>query len=1056
MLVVEGVPQQRADEGTPVKGAADSLQVGETRSATSTPLLTPSSTAALSASSALLARLSASGVLVEFADDMLAHIIHEAADALIERRVGGETGLTEKQAVALATSKDGSERRAVGGLGASVKEQSAHDDAAASTSARTSPSNASSTSPASTLALLPPQAAAAVAAVTHTQVFPQYEDADWGGGETEQEASVGVGIASPQQQPRTSSSFTSNNADEAVSNAATSRSAEASLKPTEATIHASNSTVFPSADPHEQPWQAQQLANSAQPEALQPVTAVDTPFSPLSLLSTATSAGEYEGEPSSLATQGVRQPLNLTPPPSRGLSPLFASVGNAPLSSAIVAGADQGTEAEERTLFLDTSRDDWAEALPHRPADAPRNQHDNPDGDLLNTASRPSSTSEGGEGEGSTSTAAIAVGWAASRLGASQTSAASAVTALHEGQAFTVGALEAASGNMTALLIRDAVRLLPANDGHHASAPLCPTKGSNHSNGLTGERHLSPSLSPERLDRVRQPSPAPSQTLLSTDAKEGNEKPAVTRSSSSSSNSSISELRPGFAKSDTQEALPLPPSSAPSPTALVGAPAVAPGITSGEARTDLASLTTLVTAVATPNDFIEQLRQQDAEKKAAAYQQSRYLSHREISLVVAEYLTSEVVAAQVQELGPPEALTASAIALVLSVGLVRRVTVANRRARRRVAAPMNGLARPGEPSAETRAAAGEPGKHAPAGIADASGPLVQRQSHNLIDAFPTSADADDNSASDTDLPPSSPSLGRHGFGGAVGDFAAGQEGDGDGFPTGAAALAAREGSGGVPSTSPLPPDGSAGAAAAAAVDAEKAADDPAKRKLPPEWSAGLRGVAERVACDFMDYASRRVLLGQGEGQSNQDRLRTTEEVLRDALSTVNIHAMFTQELRAHDVARLTVYYLDLAMDGAGDRPDPHYAPAALGEHNIFGRRSSGDVDEKDGFVSSPSFPPTPPAETGRTFAMGGGNLVNSNASPTSVSGPSALSPKLHPRNETFLTAATAIHTRRAGLMQQVLEQCVSNVMNDLIGDTVGWLSTTFLQPAACSAGVSRP
>jgi hypothetical protein len=172
--------------------------------------------------------------------------------------------------------------------------------------------------------------------------------------------------------------------------------------------------------------------------------------------------------------------------------------------------------------------------------------------------------------------------------------------------------------------------------------------------------------------------------------------------------------------------------------------------------------------------------------------------------------------------------------------------------------------------------------------------------------------------------------------------------------------------------------------------------------------------------------------------------------------------LFTQELRARDVARLTTYYVDLALNGARERADPHYAPAALGEHNIFGRRSSGDTDEASspGILGSTLFPSSALDAESQDMALmvgeAGSSPISSAASPSSVFSPSAFSPRLHPRHDTFLTAATAIHVRRAGLLQLVLEQCISNVMNDLVGDTVGWLGTVLVPPTASAAEATRP
>ncbi|GET85785.1 kinetoplast-associated protein-like protein [Leishmania tarentolae] len=461
------------------------------------------------------------------------------------------------------------------------------------------------------------------------------------------------------------------------------------------------------------------------------------------------------------------------------------------------------------------------------------------------------------------------------------------------------------------------------------------------------------------------------------------------------------------------------------------------------AHTPLESLSTLVSVVAAPNDLVDRLRQQEAEKSKAAYQQNRYLTTRELALVAARYLTSETVVSHVMDVGPTAMLSARSVALVLAVGLVRAATLENRRARHRVE------------EAEKEAMIG------PRDDGSTAGDGVLVGGNGLQKRTPGSGTA---SAGMSSLDAPLPSLGSCGNGG---DFPtgiidqAGTAGDNekgvdvlvspatcDGSNDGDLAMSesaaastvgnVAQASGKVkdidmsgdpmdlgsrsPSRRSPPSFGSASQPTAGDDATGALPTNPAQQqggvcgKLPADWAMALRGVAERVACDFIDYASRHVLIGQGGGQLSQDQLRTAQCIHSDALERVDVHTLFTHELQLRDVARLTSYYIELAANGPRDRVDPLCAPAVLGEHNIFGRGRSGAV---------------------------GGDVAGF-----------ASSHPLSSRNNSLLPAATAIHVRRSGLLHLVLEQSVSNVLHDLVGDTVGWLWTACLQAAPPEAGAN--
>ncbi|KAG5486317.1 hypothetical protein CUR178_07628 [Leishmania enriettii] len=549
------------------------------------------------------------------------------------------------------------------------------------------------------------------------------------------------------------------------------------------------------------------------------------------------------------------------------------------------------------------------------------------------------------------------------------------------------------------------------------------------------------------------------------------------------------ESIPGVTSADTREAA-LRVSRA---SSLAAAAVAAEGITG--AHSSLASLSTLVSAAAAPNHFATHLRQQEAEKKAVAYQQNRYLTHRELALVAARYLTSEAAAAHVMEIGPTAMLSARAVALALSVGLVRAATLENRRARRRVKEAGRGVSRSTSGAGVLAEEKESPKLTLDSGAASAamnspSAWLSSMSGSGTRDGFPIgtigkAGQERGNDGGGVDMPPGSPSMRCHGGGGGFGPI-------GPAAPSAVGCAKRGNGSGACSPFSPAAPvptpstesgevkeadmsgslmnrespslsqqvslssgpasqqptyGGEEGALASSAAQPQARARD----KLPADWATALRGVAERIAHDFIDYASRCVLLSQAEGHSHQDDLRTARCIHSDALARIDVQELFTHELQLRDVARLTYYYVELANNGPRDRVDPHCAPAVLGGHNMFGRRSRGDL-ESDGDVAATSrF-----IDVGNEDAPGFDHLDSSSTEAPAPRQrhqcpPSSSSSLCHPRSSRILSAAAAIHIRRAGLLQLVLEQCVSNVLHDLVGDTVGWLWTAYLQATPSGA-----
>ncbi|CAM36888.2 kinetoplast-associated protein-like protein [Leishmania braziliensis MHOM/BR/75/M2904] len=525
----------------------------------------------------------------------------------------------------------------------------------------------------------------------------------------------------------------------------------------------------------------------------------------------------------------------------------------------------------------------------------------------------------------------------------------------------------------------------------------------------------------------------------------------------------LAEISVGLTRADAREAtLRVVRSSLPTMAAEGIAGAQAP----------LTSLPTLVSAVAAPNDFVARLRQPRTEKEAVEHQQNRYLTSRELALVSARYLTSEAAAARVMDVGSTATLSTCAVALALSVGLVRAATLANRRARRRVEE--------------------EAGKSDSSSTGTGGGGVLagEKGSHKLTRGGEAALAVTES----PDTPP--PSMGGDDAdGGTFSTGIIGEAGGGGGDlgmfgPTASSAVgnaAQARSSWAFPSHSPVAPvlplssesgkaedTGMSDGTMALGIRSPSLQSSPSYRlvskftavddvkgalatssaqqqtgvldKLPAEWAAALRGVAERVARDFMDYASRRVLLGQVEGQWNQAHLHTARRIHSDALAGVNVHALFTQELQLRDVALLVYYYVELATNGPRERVEPCCVPAAHGEHNIFGRRSNGAVGDDNGVAAIGSVSNASRKDvTGFSHFNAASTAVL--APPTQLQPPSAFSRHLPQRSSNLLSATTAIHVRRAGLLHLVLEQCVSNVLNDLVGDTVGWLGTACLHAA---------
>lgn len=379
-------------------------------------------------------------------------------------------------------------------------------------------------------------------------------------------------------------------------------------------------------------------------------------------------------------------------------------------------------------------------------------------------------------------------------------------------------------------------------------------------------------------------------------------------------------------------------------------------------------------------DTLDLLKEQARRRTMQAEGEHRFLTTRAVADVVASYILNDA-GVRITALGAPSSLSASSIQSVLEVGLIRTVAAANNAARME--------------SALARAR----------GNSDAP---VREMALQSSGAARTITGADEDAP-----PPASPSLGQHRLGTHYfGDAATNSHESPSATPCFddlPAVVATPLGSAGVRPTAPN--DGNSTALVASVKDL-----------LPMDWVCGLRGLAERFAADYTSYVSRVILLREAEAQGGDCSLLSTTELRDAAFEGIDPVAAFSSsQLSQEEVQYVALYYVELAIGGARDRPDPRFSPSAVGEHNLFAR-----LDPSRMVPGSPMSP-----------ASGNGDLSLGSSPPCSI-----------------FTASTAVRVRRSGLTQVVLEQSIDNMLSAIIDDTVSWMGGLYLQdtssPSSCA------
>ncbi|KEG08158.1 kinetoplast DNA-associated protein [Trypanosoma grayi] len=180
---------------------------------------------------------------------------------------------------------------------------------------------------------------------------------------------------------------------------------------------------------------------------------------------------------------------------------------------------------------------------------------------------------------------------------------------------------------------------------------------------------------------------------------------------------------------------------------------------------------------------------------------------------------------------------------------------------------------------------------------------------------------------------------------------------------------------------------------------EAAANAALPGELTEEQVAGLRALAERIASDYIDFASKRKLNTLDECLWHTDAFLSPDQVASHAIDVVSPCRSF-EGLQRSDVSFLTHYYVELARKGGTVMDDVH-TEARLRE-NLF-ERWSNDI------VTATSL------QTRKR---------NSNSNKGNDSG-----------------SVLSIDRRRAGMTQLVLGHALDNLLEDVVADTAKWIAS---------------
>ncbi|EKF39050.1 kinetoplast DNA-associated protein, putative [Trypanosoma cruzi marinkellei] len=169
-------------------------------------------------------------------------------------------------------------------------------------------------------------------------------------------------------------------------------------------------------------------------------------------------------------------------------------------------------------------------------------------------------------------------------------------------------------------------------------------------------------------------------------------------------------------------------------------------------------------------------------------------------------------------------------------------------------------------------------------------------------------------------------------------------------------------------------------------------------EVTEEWRAGLRALAERIASDYVYFASKQKLRKLDEYLWQAEAFLTPEEIATRSIAAVTPRRFFNG-LQRSDVRFLIHHYVELARKGTLN--EDIYTEARLRE-NLFERQHDD--------VASPLL-----------LQQTSGTITNRK----SASGRTIL----------------AVNRRRAGLTQLVLGHALENLLEETVADTSKWIAS---------------
>ncbi|KAF5220821.1 hypothetical protein ECC02_006116 [Trypanosoma cruzi] len=169
-------------------------------------------------------------------------------------------------------------------------------------------------------------------------------------------------------------------------------------------------------------------------------------------------------------------------------------------------------------------------------------------------------------------------------------------------------------------------------------------------------------------------------------------------------------------------------------------------------------------------------------------------------------------------------------------------------------------------------------------------------------------------------------------------------------------------------------------------------------EVTEEWRAGLRALAERIASDYVYFASKQKLRKLDEYLWHAEAFLTPEEITARSIAAVTPRRFFNG-LQRSDVRFLIHHYVELARKGTLN--EDIYTEARLRE-NLFERQHDD--------VASP--------------------LLSQQTSGTTTK-----------KNNASGRTILAVNRRRAGLTQLVLGHALENLLEETVAETSKWIAS---------------